>query len=95
MGCRSFQKFFDTVFNFDTKSLLQTKVVLEEREQLKTLKANMFPQIQAGISNLQELRDQLKILKKHTSDVENNKNFECEVEETKLYREYLPRGQHV
>lgn len=95
MGCRSFQKFFDVLESFETKSLFQTKAVLEEREQLKTLKANILSNIQAGLSKLNELRKQLEILKKHTNEVEDNKDFEYEVEEIMQYHEDLPRGQHV
>lgn len=32
MGCKSFQEFFDKIFNFETRSLAQTNDVLEERE---------------------------------------------------------------
>lgn len=95
MGCSSFQKFFDQLSHFETKSLTQTKDVLKEREQLKTVIASILPQVKAGLSKLGELRDQLEIFKKHKDDIENNKDFEYEVEETKQFLVDLPRGQHV
>lgn len=95
MGCNSFQNFFDQLSNFETKSLSQTKDVLKEREQLKTVIASILPQVKAGLSKLGELRDQLEIFKKHKDDIENNKDFEYEVEETKQYLVDLPRGKHV
>ena len=95
MGCNSFQNFFDQLGHFETRSLSQTKDVLKEREQLKTIIANILPQIKAGLTKLAELRDQLEIFKKHKDDIENNKDFEYEVEETKQYLVDLPRGQHV
>lgn len=95
MGCTSFQKFFDQLRNLETKSLSQTKDVLKEREQLKTVIASILPQVKAGLSKLGELRDQLEIFRKHKDDIENNKDFEYEVEETKQHLVDLPRGQHV
>lgn len=95
MGCSSFQKFFDNLRNLETKSLSQTKGVLKEREQLKTVIAGIFPQVKAGLSKLGEFQDQLEIFRKHKDDIKNNKDFEYEVEETKQHLVDLPRGQHV
>lgn len=95
MGCNSFQNFFNQLSHFETKSLSQTKDVLKEREQLKTVISSILPQVKAGLSKLGELREQLEIFKKHKDDIENNKDFEYEVEETKKYLVDLPRGQHV
>nr|XP_022292252.1 uncharacterized protein LOC111103347 isoform X3 [Crassostrea virginica] len=95
MGCNSFQNFFDQLGHFETRSLSQTKDVLKEREQLKTIIANNLPQIKAGLTKLAEHRDQLEIFKKHKDDIDNNKDFEYEVEETKQHFIDLPRGQHV
>lgn len=95
MGCNSFENFFDQLSHFETKSLSQTKYVLKEREQLKTVISSILPQVKAGLSNLGELREQLEIFKTHNDDIENNKDFEYEVEETKQSLVDLPRGQHV
>lgn len=95
MGCNSFQSFFDQLSHFETKSLSQTKDVLEEREQLKKVIASILSQVKAGLSKLGELRDQLEIFKKHKDDIENNKDFEYEVEETIQILVDLPPGQHV
>lgn len=93
--CKSFQSFFDQLIHFKTNSLSQTRNVLKKREQLKTVKASILPRVKAGLSKLKELRNQLEILKKHKNDIENNKYFEYEVEETRQCLEDLPRGQHV
>ncbi|XP_056014684.1 uncharacterized protein LOC125674781 isoform X2 [Ostrea edulis] len=95
MGCNSFQMFFKQLHHFETRSLSQTKDVLQEREQLKMIISNILPQVKAGLSKLAELRDQLEIFKKHKDDIENNKDFTYEVEETKQFMIDLPRGQHV
>lgn len=95
MGCNSFQMFFDKISHFETRSLSQTKAVLKEREQLKTILSAILPQVKAGLTKLSELRDELEIFKKHKDDIENNKDFEYEVEETKQMSINLDQGHHV
>lgn len=95
MGCNSFQFFFDKISHFETRSLSQTKAVLREREQLKTILSAILPQVKAGLTKLSELRDELEIFKKHKDDIENNKDFEYEVEETKQMSINLDQGHHV
>lgn len=95
MGCKSFQKFFEKLNQFNTRSLAQTKDVLKEREQLKTVIACIYPQVQAGLSKLSELRNNLEVFKKHKSDIENNKDFEYMAEETRQIPVKLEQGHHV
>lgn len=95
MSCKSFQKFFDQLKDFPTKSLTQTKNVLKEREQLKTVVACILPQVNAGLSKLSELRNELEIFKKHKDDIENNKDFKYDVEETRQVKVELKQGKHV
>lgn len=95
MGCKSFQKFFDQLRDFPTRSLTQTKNVLKEREQLKTVVACILPQVKAGLSKISELRMELEIFKRHKDDIENNKDFEYEVEETRQVKIELKQGKHV
>lgn len=95
MGCKSFQKFFDQLKYFPTKSLTQTKNVLKEREQLKTVVACIPPLVKAWLSKLSELRNDLEVFKKHKDDIEDNKDFEYEVEETIQVKAELRKGKHV
>lgn len=95
MGCKSYQNFFAELHKFETRSLSQTKDVLQEREQLKTIIVSILPQVKAGLSKLSELRNQLDIFRKHSDEIENNKDFEYETEETKQMLVDLPPGQHV
>lgn len=82
MGCKSFQKFFDEINHFQTRRLPKTITVLEEREQLRHIIVGILPQYKAGLMKLSELREEIDIFKKHKDDIENNKDFEFEVEET-------------
>lgn len=95
MGCKSFKFFFDTISKFKTRSLTLTKAVLDEREEIKTILSAILPQVKAGLTKLSELRDELEIFKKHKNDIESNKDFEYEVEETKQMLVNLDQGHHV
>lgn len=95
IGCNSFQKFLDIIFSFETRSLVQTNDVLEEREQLKQVIVSIFPQVKIGLLKLSGLRDQLEVFQRNRADIENNKDFEYEVDEVKQIKLELKPGQHV
>lgn len=95
MECKSFQKFFNTIYHFETRSLAQTVDVLKEREQLKSVLESIYPQVKAGLSKLSELRNQLDAFQRNRNDIENNKDFEYEVDETKQIKVELKPGEHV
>ncbi|KAK3096473.1 hypothetical protein FSP39_000543 [Pinctada imbricata] len=95
MGCKSFGKFFEQLNKFETKSLQMTKDVLQERHNLQSIIQNLKPQVDAGLSKLHEIRTELKILEQHKTDIESNKDFQYEVDETKQIQKELKIGQHV
>lgn len=95
MGCSSFERFFALISRSKTRSLCQTKNVLDEREQLKTVISNIRPQMSAGLSKLSELRQQLDIFMKYKNEIADNQKFEYEVDETRQEMIDLPQGQHV
>lgn len=95
MGLNSFQQFFDHLTGLESKSISQTKDVLMKREQLKHIINGILPNVKAGLSKLAELKSHLKNFEIHKRDIENNKNFEYEVEETKQQKIALTFGQHV
>ena len=95
MGCKSFEKLFQSMKVLETKSLCQTKNVLDEREQLRTIIANVRPQVTAGLTKLSELKEQLNIFEKNKNEIEDNEDFEYTVNETRQEKISLPKGQHV
>lgn len=95
MGCSSFERFFEHISRLQTKSLCQTKNLLDERAQLKRVISNVRSQVHAGLSKLSELRQQLDVFKKYKNKIEDNQNFEYEVEETRQEMINLPKGRHV
>lgn len=82
LGCKSFRRFFDEIDHYEKRSIVQSKEVLQKREQLKNITAGILPQVKAGLTKLSELQTELNLFKKHTNDIENNKDFEYEVDET-------------
>ena len=95
MGRKSFMRFFEHISHLETKSLCQTKNVLDEREQLKTMILGIRPIVTAGLSKLAELEEQLKTFQSNQNKIKENQNFEYTVEETKQSQEDLPVGKHV
>lgn len=95
IGCSSFDRFFRQIQQLETRSLCQTKNVLDEREQLKTVISNIRPQISAGLSKLSELQQQLDIFKRYQNEMKDNQNFEYEVNEIKQEMIHLPKGQNT
>ncbi|XP_072331283.1 uncharacterized protein [Scyliorhinus torazame] len=84
MGSNSMKKFFTALNKMETKSLLLTKEVLRERQQLEAAIAGLQPQITAGLTKLQEIRKTQQALNQHQVDIDVNKDFEYEVEVTFL-----------
>ncbi|XP_060589816.1 uncharacterized protein LOC132745005 [Ruditapes philippinarum] len=56
MGCKSFQMFFDKLTKMETKSLRQTRDVLEQREVIEITMENLLPKLDAGLLKLEEMR---------------------------------------
>ncbi|XP_039599310.1 uncharacterized protein LOC120522434 isoform X2 [Polypterus senegalus] len=89
MGAKNMEKFFDSLEKMDDKSLALTNEVLKERKRLETAVEGLKPQIKAGLIKLEEIRQTRDILNKHITNIENNKNFEYEVEVTETIRESI------
>ncbi|XP_039592071.1 uncharacterized protein LOC120515276 [Polypterus senegalus] len=89
MGAKSMEKFFNSLEKMDDKSLALTNEVLKERKRLETAVEGLKPQIKVGLIKLEEIRQTCDILNKHITDIESNKDFEYEVEETVTKRESI------
>uniref|UniRef100_A0A0P4WC47 Septin-type G domain-containing protein n=1 Tax=Scylla olivacea TaxID=85551 RepID=A0A0P4WC47_SCYOL len=81
MGCKSFKMFLEQLLSVESKSLVLTKDVLEERKRIEVYIEGIQQDIQVGLSKLETLNREAKLLKEHEEDVNRNKNFTFEVEE--------------
>lgn len=95
MGFKSFQKFFEEISHFKTKSLSLTREVLQERDQLKDITAKIVPHIEDGLKKLSELQTELSLLEGYKNDIKCNADFEYEVEESFLTLVQLDSGHYV
>lgn len=95
MGFISFKKFFSDFSKKNSVSLYLTKEVLQEHKQLEITVQELQKQINAGVSKLEELRQEEIILQKREAEIASNKDFTYNVEVTKQRRVDLQRGVYV
>ncbi|XP_038671285.1 uncharacterized protein LOC119975569, partial [Scyliorhinus canicula] len=82
MGSISMKTFFSALNKMETKSLLLTMEALRERQQLEAAIAGLQPQINAGLTKLEEIRKTQQALNQHQVDLDANRDFEYDVEIT-------------
>ncbi len=82
LGFSSMKKFFISLNKMKTQSLSLTREVLKERQQLEVLVEGLQPQINAGLTKLDEIRKTRAALEQHKAEMDANKDFEYEFEES-------------
>ncbi|KAM8728155.1 uncharacterized protein AB9X84_001550 isoform 1-T2 [Acanthopagrus schlegelii] len=96
MGVKSLKKFFTALGKMNTKSLLMTKEVLQERKQLETAVEGLQPQVKAGLAKLEEIKTTKEKIKEHETAMTSNENFEIEVDVIKPVQKPLTkRGEFI
>ena len=81
MGKESFRVFFDELNKTETRSLQLTSEVLQTRKKLEATIQGLQPQIQEGLHQLNTIEEEQRVLHRHKTDIEANKNFQYEVTE--------------
>ena len=95
MGAKSFTLFLDQLKHVESKSLVLTQDVLNERNRLQTYIAGIQKDIRQGLTTLERLGKEREMLENHHADIERNKNFEYEVKEEVYVSVPIPNGQYV
>ncbi|XP_071944801.1 uncharacterized protein [Antedon mediterranea] len=95
MGEKSFKLFFNKLGAIETKSLVLTKDVLDERSQLETYIVGIQNGIQTGLNKLEQLKIEDEVLRQHQKDIDRNRNFKYTVEEEKATFEKIPTGTYI
>ncbi|MGH0156046.1 UNVERIFIED_CONTAM: hypothetical protein FKN15_030595 [Acipenser sinensis] len=80
MGVKSMKNFFDSLVKLQTKSLRLTKEFLKECKHLEAAVEGLQPQVQVGLSKLDEIRKTRQIIEQHEAELSTKKDFEFEVE---------------
>ncbi|XP_030264942.1 uncharacterized protein LOC115576554 [Sparus aurata] len=79
MGANSMETFFVALNVIETKSLILTKEVLRERQQLENSVENLQVRVKIGLAKLEEIREVSEKLKAHEAEISRNENFEIEI----------------
>ena len=95
MGYISFKKFFSQFEKATSISLQQTREVLSERDQLQTILIGLEPQINEGLAQLNEVRQEEIILQQWQVEIEHNKEFKYEIEVQKHRKVSIEKSRHV
>ena len=80
MGIRSFEKFFRELAKLESKSLVLTKQVLDERAQLEVRLSGLREKIELGVNKLSELQQLRRVCNQYAADINANKNFKFTVQ---------------
>ena len=95
MGTNSFDEFFKQFSFAQAQSLRLSREIIHEHETLEVTIQGLQPQIQLGLSKINELRQERQILKDHKADVLTNQDFTYRVEVTKQRKINLPQGTYT
>ncbi|KAL2084217.1 hypothetical protein ACEWY4_019735 [Coilia grayii] len=95
MGEASMNRFFTHLGTMETQSLTLTKQVLQERKQLETTVEGVQPLIQKGLSTMEEIRATKAVLNKHKTQIQENKDFEYELDVDKSEKIDIPSGKFI
>ena len=94
-GTKSFDEFFKQFSIAQAQSLRLSREVIYEHETLEVTIQGLQPQIQLGLSKIDELRQERQILKDQKADVLTNQDFTYRVEVTKQRKIDLPQGTYT
>lgn len=95
LGYFSFETFFQHIRKLKTRSLLLTRNVVDERNQLKTTVAYILSQVNEALLKIDTLKKEHEVVKKLTHTIKDNKNFHYTVEEIKLVKVDLKPGVYA
>lgn len=96
MGTKSFDKFYKKFDKVEAQSLVLTREVMRERQHLQLILKEMPKKIARGLSKMDELQQEEKIMRIHESDVMTSQGFKYKVTVSKQRRVCLKgRGVHV
>ena len=95
MGTKSFDEFFKQYSSAQAQSLRLSRNVILEHETLEVTIQGLQPQIQLGLSKIDELRQERQMLKDHEAEILTNQDFTYKVEVTKQRKIDLPTGKYT
>lgn len=95
MGIKSFEKFFKSLNEMESRSLVLTKEVLQERAQLEVRVSGLQEKINCGINTLSRFQEEQIIFEQNAAAINDNKNFTYTVTDEKRVQVPLPSGTYT
>ena len=95
MGVKSFEKYFKSLNANESRSLVLTKEVLQERAQLEVRVSGLQDKINSGINTLSRFQQEQRIFNQHAVDINANRNFKYTVNEERRVKVPLQTGTFV
>uniref|UniRef100_A0A8C4SS79 Uncharacterized LOC114644640 n=1 Tax=Erpetoichthys calabaricus TaxID=27687 RepID=A0A8C4SS79_ERPCA len=95
IGTYSFKYFFKSLPSISPKSLVLTQEVLKERQELEVAIEGLQPQINAGLTTMNEIKKIKYALEQHKAEMEANKDFEYEIDVTNPVLELNTSGMYL
>ncbi|XP_028408061.1 uncharacterized protein LOC114530661 [Dendronephthya gigantea] len=95
MGMKSFENFFNCLNGMESRSLVLTKEVLQERVELELRVSGLQDKINCGLNTLSRLQQEERIFKQHATEINDNKNFKYTVTEETRVKVKLDSGMYV
>ena len=90
MGNKSFENFFKSLNEMESRSLVLTKEVLQERAKLEVRVSGLQEKINCGINTLSQLREEQIIFEENAAAINDNKNFKYTVTDEQRVQVELP-----
>ena len=81
MGAKSFKDFLKHLNKVESKTLVLTKDVLNERNHLEVYVQGIQMDVQRGLNKLEQLQKEVRVVTEHQADIDKNKDFTYTVTE--------------
>ena len=95
MGTKSLKAFFTHLAKMTPTSILLTKAVLEEREQLEVILQGLRDKINWGLSTCENLRETKEKVKQHEADIKRNAKFQIKSTIEKPHKIKINQGEYT
>ncbi|XP_037531029.1 uncharacterized protein si:ch73-170d6.2 [Nematolebias whitei] len=94
MGTKSMKSFFFALNQMKTKSLILTKEVLRERQQLENYIESLQKEFKLGLDKMEEIRETRQQIKDHESEISRNEKFQFNVTVKKAIQTVVTGSRH-
>ena len=95
IGMESFKIFLQKILSLPRKSLVNTREVLKTRESIENTILNLRPKLDTGLTLMESIKKQIKIIEMNKDIINKAKNFEIKTTKPEIKKIDLPAGIHT